>query len=416
MKSGGRDLPYLIFSLLLALLSMGLAAPAWAGDREPRLARTPWETRFPGDIQWQLAVDQADGEQWNKRWVLAGMTPATSPEGLVEMHFAVDPSPDARAFMEALFAASAELCTHARFNFGKPEPVAGYTRATGNLMCAQVKEGNFGAITHYVVLVKGTDVFVVSRQSRHPPTEVAGQLRFDSEEAATDFGAGQVASGLYLKDEVYLCGEGINDERCQPALASTEQSAYTVSPVFSQSLRYGVPEGWVSAFRQVRGNLYVLEYIPEGEAIESWSQMLTLQGVKMASWSATPDTILDSMRETLQRICPKTVIHERLGTIDIQGFEAIEALHGCGKFTDDQPSGARRGQGEVAYVLAIQGRNDIYLIQKAMRVDAFKPKKSPLTAANVQDFVADVLPVSLCKLRGESSECEPDSRVMGSGN
>ncbi|MGI9331394.1 MAG: hypothetical protein ACR2QB_11855, partial [Gammaproteobacteria bacterium] len=316
-----------------------------------------------------------------------------------------------------LFAASAELCTHTRFNFGKSEPVAGYTRATGNLMCAQVKAENFGAITHYAVLVKGTDVFVVSRQSRHPPVEVAGQLHFGSEEAATDFGAAQVAAEVYLKEEVYLCGEGIVDTRCQSQSDSTDLSGFTVSRVFSQGLRYRVPAGWVPAFRQARGNLYLLEYIPEGEVIESWSEMLTIQAVKMGSWSATPATILNSMRETLYRICPKTVIHTRLGTKDIQGFEAIEALHGCGKFTEDQPSGARRGQGEVAYVLAIQGRNDIYLIQKAMRVDSFKPKKSPLTAANLQDFVAEVLPISLCKLREEgSSECELDSRLLGSGN
>ncbi|MGI9329156.1 MAG: hypothetical protein ACR2QB_00425, partial [Gammaproteobacteria bacterium] len=134
---------FLILNLLLALISAGLSAPAGAGDSGPRLARTPWAERFPGDIQWELAVDQAAGEQWSKRWVLAGMTPASSPEGLVEMHFTVDASPDARVFMEGLFAASAELCTHTRFNFGKSEPVAGYTRATGNLMCAQVKAENF---------------------------------------------------------------------------------------------------------------------------------------------------------------------------------------------------------------------------------------------------------------------------------
>jgi len=407
---------YLIFSLLSAWLCATAVAPVWAGDTGPQLVRTPWEERFPGDVQWELAVDQADGEQWNKRWVLAGMTPATSPEGLVEMHFVVDPSPDAQEFLEALFAASAELCTHARFNFGKPEPVAGYLRATGNLMCAQVKGANFGAITHYVVLVKDTDVFVVSRQSRHPPVEVAGQLQFATEDVAEDFGAAQIAAGVYLKDEVYLCGAGILDARCEPEGEVTAPSGFAITPVFSQGLRYGVPAGWVPAFRQVQGNIYLLEYIPEGEVIESWSQMLTLQGVKMGSWSATPAKILDSMRDTLQRICPKTIIHERLGTISIQGFEAVEALHGCGKFTSDQPSGAKRGQGEVAYVLAIQGRNDIYLIQKAMRVDAFKPKKSPLTAKNLQDFVADLLPVSLCKVQQEGDECVLDSRVLGSGN
>lgn len=407
---------YLIFSLLLALFSMALAAPAFGADGEPRLARTPWEERFPDDVQWELAFDQADGEQWNKRWVLAGTTPATSPERLSEMHFAVDPSPDARAFLEALFAASAELCTHARFNFGKPEPVAGYTRATGNLMCAQVKEAKFGAITHYVVLVKGTDVFVVSRQSRHPPAEIAGQLQFATEEAATDFGATQIAAGTYLKDEVYLCGEGISDERCRPAPVAGTPSGFTVTPVFSQALRYGVPAGWTPAFRQARGNLYVLEYIPNGEAIESWSQMLTIQGLKMGSWSATPASILNTMRDALQRICPKTYIHERLGARDIQGFEAVEALHGCGKFTDDHPSGAKSGQGEVAYVLAIQGRNDIYVIQKAIRTGSFKPKKSPLKEKNLAKFTADLLPVNLCKLPGEAGQCEPDGRLLSSGD
>jgi hypothetical protein len=144
-------------------------------------------------------------------------------------------------------------------------------------------------------------------------------------------------------------------------------------PIFSQGLRFAFPLGFVSAYEDSKGFQYIQEFVPKGETVELWSQMLSVMGAQdlaKKNPSLTPVMYADKMAEGFKKDCPTSFSAKGVGTLKLGQHDAYLALMACG--TTDY---AGVNISESMLLVVIKGDRDFYSLQWAERG---KPSSSPL--------------------------------------
>ena len=147
------------------------------------------------------------------------------------------------------------------------------------------------------------------------------------------------------------------------------QEGYTVRtaiPVYSQLIGFSYPRGFKSVHEQSSEKRYIHEWIPKGETINNWSQMITLTGSKGLSSDpyTTPEQVIAQIASGFKNACPSTFATKVISRLPVSGHDAFSAIVGCGNVN----SGPSRS--EIAVLVAIKGSSDYYTIQFAERSSA----------------------------------------------
>ncbi len=150
------------------------------------------------------------------------------------------------------------------------------------------------------------------------------------------------------------------------ALPAGAEQVTAVTPVYSRIVAFPLPDGFVAAFEQVNGRSYVQEFVPQGETVAAWSQMITLLGAQglaaQAAGQETPATafahyILAGYRQA----CPDHVSAIELKAPDIPGAaEVFAGQVGCSTV-----AGTDHGEAMV-FLVAVSGA-DVFSLQWARR-------------------------------------------------
>ena len=107
-----------------------------------------------------------------------------------------------------------------------------------------------------------------------------------------------------------------------------------------------------------------------------------------------------------RKSCGESLVKISIGDLRVDGHDAHAAIIGCGSVAADRPSGLKKGQGEVAYFIAIRGRKDMYLVHRAVRGPEFDPRSPPITPANGLRLMRELEPIKLCE-HGQGPGCAP---------
>lgn len=178
-------------------------------------------------------------------------------------------------------------------------------------------------------------------------------------------------------------------------------------PIFSQLVVHGIPKGWKVGFEKAMPTRYIQEFVPAGESVESWSEMITVQGFKDMSQNPNmaPKALLSMVGGGIKKTCGESFIGQVVGEQSVDSYEAYWAIIGCGNMPASRPSGIKQGQGEVALYVAIRGTRDVYVIQRAVRGNAFDPTRSPISAQRITELLHDVQPIKICDLNVSQFTC-----------
>lgn len=183
-------------------------------------------------------------------------------------------------------------------------------------------------------------------------------------------------------------------------------SARAVIPIYSQKMVFQLPTTWKLAFQDNTPTSYTIEFIPQNESIERWNNLLSIQGFKELSHKTSAEMFLDDLASRFKSTCGKKLIYEKLGASKVDGYKSYAAILGCSEVPASHQTGIKKGQSEIGYYLSIQGKKDLYLIQKSVRGDKFNTSKPPLNKENVQYFIETITPVELCKKGGHPGKCQ----------
>lgn len=181
------------------------------------------------------------------------------------------------------------------------------------------------------------------------------------------------------------------------AIEQRRQQGYsvkTISPIFSQLLVTGSPQGFVPASEKTRDKFYIRESVPKGETVNHWTQIITVTGMKdlASNPQATPRTVLNNMAAGFKRACPSSFGAQGLSETPIGGFDAAVAVVSCGV----SPTTAGKTS-ETALIAVIKGQADFYTIQWAERA-APSDTPLPIEVKKWSDRFKEMGPLKLCPI------------------
>ncbi len=156
-------------------------------------------------------------------------------------------------------------------------------------------------------------------------------------------------------------------------------------PVYSKILAYPVPTTFEAAFENEADGSYILEFIPSGETVDAWTQMITVTGAKdMAAKSGAPVDYGSILGNQFKTACPETFRAWDQGAVEIMGASASQVFtFACGDLG---------GYSEMATILVAFGPEDVFTFQWAERGE-------PVAQPDTDPAVWNPRAQSLVKLR-----------------
>jgi hypothetical protein len=143
----------------------------------------------------------------------------------------------------------------------------------------------------------------------------------------------------------------------------------------NENLLVSFPPGYKVGFQDRKQNLQMTEMIPDGETIENWTEMITVQiffGMK-----ATPEQFRDRLASGWMAACREGGVHAVDGGKE-NGYAMLTWVLSC-------PLNPGTRKPEITWVKAVQGNDSFYVVQKA-----FKFMPSQEQAARWLKFLTDV--------------------------
>ncbi|WP_421999718.1 hypothetical protein [Reyranella sp.] len=157
-----------------------------------------------------------------------------------------------------------------------------------------------------------------------------------------------------------------------------------------ENLLLAPPAGFKMAFRGSRDDVGIFEWVPNGETLEDWTEMMTVQVFKDRP-DLDPKDFLAKIQTRWQAECNGSasapVTAER-----INGYTAATMLLRC-------PLLPSTGKPEMTMFRAIKGKDALYLVQRAVRA-----ADTPEQVARLEAYFAKV---SACDVRSPAHPC-PD--------
>jgi hypothetical protein len=117
---------------------------------------------------------------------------------------------------------------------------------------------------------------------------------------------------------------------------------------------------------------YIREFVPEGEDINTWTQIITVTGAKglASNPDVTPRKYAEGMAAGFRQACPESFSAGKISDMKISGHVGTIQIVSCGT----SPSTGGKTS-ESALIAVIRGEKDYYTIQWAERS---KPSATPL--------------------------------------
>jgi len=134
-----------------------------------------------------------------------------------------------------------------------------------------------------------------------------------------------------------------------------------------ETLSLPVPDSWVLAYQAQNDSEVIREFIPHGQTVEKWTDMITVQ-IFPRLVLVQPEEFLKKIGEESQKVCTDF----RIKIYPIARTDRVTALQYCTKYN-------KTGLGEITMLLAIKGKNAMYVVQRAWRGAEFKLDKLPYT-------------------------------------
>lgn len=213
-----------------------------------------------------------------------------------------------------------------------------------------------------------------------------------------------------LQDGAWAADVQVSDKSAM--LPEDVKSISGILPIFSERIVMGLPAGWKIAYEKPSSTHYIIEFIPKEQTLTAWQEMLTVQGHKGVAKMPGDHTrgILFFLSNQIETACGKGFIVRLLENTVVDGHAASQAVIGCANLPQDHPSGIRKGEGEVAYYLAIKGIEDVYVIHRSIRRPAFNPENSPLTETQIQVWQKEAGSIKFCGIKASVAECMGSSQ------
>lgn len=189
------------------------------------------------------------------------------------------------------------------------------------------------------------------------------------------------------------------------AVAETAKSVTVEIPIFSQKVRFSLPDGWKNNKAKQFKQSFLAEFTPVDEELDSWTNLFALQAHQNFDPTISPEQVSDSYAAGFVKLCPKSVIYSKLKAQQINGHQAYLSLMGCANMPVDTVSGLKKGMSEISFYIFVKGTKDLYIFQKSLRGDGFDPENLPASIKQSVNEMKSFSPMQFCNLDSPKGKC-----------
>lgn len=171
-------------------------------------------------------------------------------------------------------------------------------------------------------------------------------------------------------------------------------SAGAQGELSGENLIVGIPSEYELGFQQETDQAKMSEFVPKGESVEQWSEMITIQLFDAANRNAGFYARIESL---VKQACEDGSTHVTPVTEE-NGYPVKVFQMYC-------PTNRKTGMGEVTFFKTIEGKDKFYVVQKAWRTEKYSVDDVPLTEEDFGRWIRYLKDVYVCDSRAGSRKC-----------
>jgi len=154
-------------------------------------------------------------------------------------------------------------------------------------------------------------------------------------------------------------------------------------------------KGFKQGFIDKKNGMLMVEYVPQGETVQNWTEMHTVQiiyGIKIPT-----DQFLARIGQGFKKGCDEVEAKYPTKGL-VNGYQSEQIFFSCTKEK-------QTGKGSLTLFRVIQGNDSFYVIQRAWRGAPFKSDQMPISNDKFKSWMAYMESVSVCDTRGKLHPC-----------
>lgn len=168
----------------------------------------------------------------------------------------------------------------------------------------------------------------------------------------------------------------------------------STSELTGENLLVEIPAGYELAYNQKTGQGEINEFVPKGETVEKWSEMITVQLLPAQNDNTTFYATFESLAK---QACRSGYTHV-VATTKENGYPVKVFQLLC-------PTNLKTDRGEVTFIKTIEGKDKFYVVQKAWRTEKFELDKLPITSEDIVKWTQYLKSISVCDSRINKRRC-----------
>ena len=181
-----------------------------------------------------------------------------------------------------------------------------------------------------------------------------------------------------------------------PPTQQSQNAAKAASTQEGELLLFPLPKGWKQVTADQQFNIRTTQFFPDGQTPEKWEEMLRSR-IFFFVRDAPLETFLLQAAYVPREQCDD-VIRTPVAKGVANGYASVFTVRLCGK-------DRKTGQGEVAMIKVIQGRDSLYIGERLWRVKAFAKDKPPVAKEKFDQWIAFMGSFSVCDARDPKRPC-----------
>ena len=166
-------------------------------------------------------------------------------------------------------------------------------------------------------------------------------------------------------------------------------AAWGQPPLKAENLLVAQPAGFKVGYQSNLDNSAISEWVPEGQSVDAWTQMLTVQVYR--GTKVEPATFLQGVGKKWSDACPGSS-GKGIFTGQTNGYIVSMLVLRC-------PKNPTTGKPETTAFRVIKGNDALYSVQRAFR--------SEPADAELDDVMHYLAKVSVCDTRAPEHPCPP---------
>lgn len=161
-----------------------------------------------------------------------------------------------------------------------------------------------------------------------------------------------------------------------------------------ENLLVEIPPGYELGYNQKTDQGEINEFIPKGETVEKWSEMITVQLLPAHNNNSQFYATFEALsKQACKDGSTHVVATDKENGYPIKVFQLF-----C-------PTNLQTDMGEVTFIKTIEGKDKFYVVQKAWRTKKFDKEEFPLTSEDIVKWTQYLRSVSVCDSRIKKRKC-----------